>query len=124
MKFPGRRLSTVGIIVSAMAVPATITATAANAATIHGCPSGYVCIYPGAGWNNDQPSNEYYKYGCYKLYNQYGTHRVLNNQTGYAPTDGYTSSNCSTGFEYYIASGGAWADVNLTPVNSIDLVDN
>lgn len=122
MKSLRTRLGAAGILASALALPMALTATAADAATVHGCPSGYVCIYPqNAGWNNDHPSNTYYNYGCYKLYNQYGTHRVLNNQTGYAPTDGYTSSNCSTGFSYYIASGGAWADVDLTPVNSIDL---
>jgi len=119
-----RRSLSVAAAVAGVLLSATALTPAANAAAAksrHGCPSGYVCIYPGKGWHNNKPSHKYYKYGCYKLYNQYGTHRVLNNQTGYAPTDGYTSSNCGKGFKFYIASGGAWADVNLSPVNSIDL---
>lgn len=122
MKVLRKRLSiaAAGLVVLATA----LTPTAANAATIHGCPAGNVCIYPqGAGWNNDHPSNTYYYYGCYKLYNQYGTHRVFNNQTGYATTSGYKSSNCGTGFVYYLSYGGVWDDINLTPVNSIELTD-
>ncbi|WP_433174381.1 hypothetical protein [Actinoallomurus sp. CA-150999] len=96
----------------------TITATSASAATAHGCPSGDVCIYPGAGWNNDQPSTIYYGHGCYAFSSQFGTHRILNN--GSAPLYGYKGAACATDPVLTIAAGG-WADVDLTLVDSIKI---
>lgn len=96
----------------------TASTTAANAVAT-GCPSGYVCIYPGAGWNNGVPQLKFVDYGSADLSNMTGTHRVYNNQTGGATValcTSYGGAGCGT----YRAP--AWyADVNLTPINSIDL---
>jgi hypothetical protein len=97
------------------------TSTAAQAATVHGCPSGYACIYPqDAGWNNDKPSLKYYHYGTYQLSNQFGNHYIMNNQTGGAPIWGCTDWNGNT-CPWYVGAG-SWAVANLTPINSVKLV--
>ena len=94
-----------------------------KARTVHGCPSGYACIYPqDAGWNGDHPSLMWYHYGTYQLSNQYGNHYIYNNQTGGAPfwlcTDwhGYTCP-------WYVAAGNA-AQTDFTPINSVKLVSS
>ncbi len=106
------------VIAMAATLLTTSTTTAANAVTT-GCPSGYVCIYPGAGWNNGVPELKYVAYGSADLSNMTGTHRVYNNQTGGATValcTSYGGAGCGT----YHAP--AWyADVNLTPINSVDL---
>jgi hypothetical protein len=89
-----------------------------DAATAPGCPTGYLCIYPGADWNNDHPSNIYFGHGCYVFHNQYGTHRILNN--GSAPIYLYTDSVCGTNPALTITPGG-WAEVDLTSVSSIKI---
>jgi hypothetical protein len=45
-----------------------------------GCPPGAVCIYPGAGWNTDHPSQMPWSYGAHNLGNQTGRKRIFNNQ--------------------------------------------
>jgi hypothetical protein len=95
------------------------TATALAADASHGCPSGDVCLYPGAGWNNDQPTATYYKYGTYNLSNMYGTYRIYNNQTGGATMrtcTGYNGSGC----QGYLPAGW-YIDKDMTPINSITL---
>lgn len=93
--------------------------TAAQAAgTVEGCPSGYVCLYPqDAGWNGGVPSHKWYTYGAHNLSNQYGTHRLFNNQTG-----GAIARNC-TGYNGVGCQGaltpGYYIDVNYTPYNSV-----
>ncbi len=89
--------------------------------TVHGCPSGYACIYPqDAGWNGDHPSQTWYSYGTYQLSNQYGNHYIYNNQTGGAPfwlcTD-WKGNTCPS----YVAAGAA-AQTDFTPINSVKLV--
>jgi hypothetical protein len=85
-----------------------------------GCPSGAVCIYPqNAGWNNARPSHIYWRYGYHNLRNQYGVHRIYNNQTGGATMRtclGYNGTRC----EGYLPAGW-YIDKNLTPINSITL---
>lgn len=99
----------------------TVGTTSAHAAgTYQGCPYGAVCIYPeNTGWNNGQPSHFYYAYGYHNLSNQYGTHRVFNNQS-----DGATARTCTgyngTGCEGYLTAF-SYIDKNLTPINSITL---
>ncbi|MEU4560170.1 hypothetical protein AB0F72_17440 [Actinoplanes sp. NPDC023936] len=93
-------------------------ATAAQAAgTIQGCPSGYVCIYPNAGWNNGRPSLKFYTYGAHNLSGQYGVKRFFNNQTG-----GAIARNC-TGYNGTGCGGaqtpGTYGDYNYTPYNSV-----
>ncbi|HEX3785527.1 MAG TPA: hypothetical protein VHX38_38235 [Pseudonocardiaceae bacterium] len=111
-----------GLLIPATAAQASPASTAASpAGTVEGCPSGDVCIYPeNTGWNNGQPSNFYYTYGCYNLVNQLGVHRVFNNQTGGAVVDLYTGYNCS-GNLVTEGPAGDYADLDLTPINSIAL---
>ncbi|NUV67258.1 MULTISPECIES: hypothetical protein [unclassified Streptomyces] len=96
------------------------TASAAQAAgTIHGCPSGYVCLYPGAGWNGDKPSHKFYKYGTHKIYDQYGKKRWFNNQTGGAKAyrcKGSNGTNCGGN-----QRAGTYYDHDFTPINSVKL---
>ncbi|WP_037882773.1 hypothetical protein [Streptomyces sp. NRRL S-515] len=86
----------------------------------HGCPSGAACVYPrDAGWNNDRPSHIYWG-GVYKLYNQEGTHFVVNNQT-----QGWKVRLCfdagGTDCDRYVQPPGTTWQVNLSPMNSIKL---
>lgn len=129
-----RRIGTIALAASTIlvtgvgvAVPATASVRPAQAS--HGCPYGDVCIYPqNAGWNGDRPSLKYYKYGCYNLSNQVGTHRVFNNQisTRSDPDPvvyGDKAFGCtSTTAVFQVAVTGTYKDVNLTPVNGIRLV--
>ncbi len=86
----------------------------------HGCPAGYVCIYPqNAGWNGDHPSLKYYNYGVYQLHNQFGTHYLFNNQTSGAWVWLCTDWNGNNRAGRY-ASPALYV-VNLTPINSIRL---
>ncbi|WP_405491139.1 hypothetical protein [Streptomyces sp. NBC_00096] len=89
----------------------------------HGCPSGAACIYPqDKGWNNDQPSNIYWE-GVYRLYNQEGTHFVVNNQTkGWKVRLCFDSQgwNCDA----YVQPPGTTWQLNLSPMNSIKLSQN
>ena len=75
---------TYGVVALFAAAALALFASPARAAgTVHGCQSGYVCIYPqNAGWNGDRPSLRFYTYGAHNLSNQFGTHRMLNNQYG------------------------------------------
>ncbi len=57
------------------------------------CASGDVCIHAGTT-KATSITNRYYTYGCYKLYDQHGSHMVENNQTGEAAVAFYTGSNC------------------------------
>ncbi|GAB4004130.1 phage tail tip lysozyme [Nocardioides ultimimeridianus] len=90
----------------------------AYAGTVNGCPAGDVCVYPGASWNNGVPQLAWSAYGAHDLSNMYGSHRVFNNQTG-----GAVAATCTQ----YGGGGCTWhgagwyADVDLTPVNSIAL---
>jgi hypothetical protein len=94
--------------------------TEAQAATIHGCPSGYVCVYPeNAGWNGDRPSLKYYTYGAHNLSNQFGYHYVFNNQTDYAISRfclKYDGRDCG-----WTLFAGNYTNFDLTPINSIYL---
>jgi hypothetical protein len=111
------------IVVGAMTFFGVATPAAQAAATIQGCPAGYVCIYPqNAGWNGGHPSAKYYDYGTYNLSNQFGTHRFFNNQVG--TVDEAVAYWC-TGYDGEGNCGrlekGEWEDRNFTPINSIIL---
>ncbi|WP_218030954.1 hypothetical protein [Dictyobacter aurantiacus] len=95
-----------------------VTNSTVRPAVPAGCPSGYFCIYPTSSCSGT-PSNTYYYYGTYKLYNQYGNHCIFNNQTGSAVVWYCTDSYGNTCPSYSWA--GAWGDVDLTPINSIKL---
>lgn len=117
-------------------------ATPAHASgTVHGCPSGAVCIYPqNAGWNGDRPSIEFWSYGAHNLSSQVGHHYVVNNQitTGTGPAyvdlmsgyDGHGSAITTVeNYDWrsyldmpgYNHSQHGWLDVDLTPINSVVL---
>lgn len=84
-----------------------------------GCRTGYACIYPNASWNNNTPEHDYYTYGVHQLYEEYGVHRVFNNQTGGAVVRlcyDRAGTNCTTPLYEY-----AYWDIDLTPYNSIRL---
>lgn len=90
-------------------------------ASAHGCPSGYVCIYSSEyNLNNGIVEHWYYTYGSHRLYDEYGTHWIYNNQTGGA---GFTLCRGTYGTD----CDGTPRDVgtyvlDLTQYNSIKLV--
>ena len=88
-------------------------------AIINRCQEGFACFYPGTGWNGGHPTQEWYNYGTYRIFNWTGNHRVFNNQTGGAVfwlcTDDY-GNNCPKRF-----AEDQSGVVNLTPYNSVKL---
>ncbi len=117
-----RAAMAVALAAGALVAAQAATASPARAAgTVHGCPSGYVCIYPeNRGWNGDRPSLRFYTYGAHNLRNQYGLHRVFNNQYGDAYVSLCRGYNGTGGGVGVLGSPHAY-DFNLTPVNSIEL---
>ena len=91
---------------------------AVDATVDTGCPRGAVCVYPDDSWNGGNPTYVFWSYGTHKIYNQFGFHRVYNNQTG-----GAGSSLCagSNGTDCEPLSAGFFWDTDLTPINSIKL---
>ncbi|GAA1850255.1 hypothetical protein [Myceligenerans crystallogenes] len=102
-------------------VDTTFAETDTFAASAHGCPSGYVCIYSSQyDLDNGIVEHWYSAYGSHQLYDEYGYHYIYNNQTGGA---GFTLCQGSFGTD----CGGTPRDVgtyylDLTPYNSIKLV--
>jgi hypothetical protein len=139
--FRFRRLQALGVMTLLTAALGLFGAgpTQAATTTIHGCPRGAVCIYPrGAGWNGGKPSIKLWSYGPHNLSNQYGHHYVLNNQYDYHPSGGGWAAAMAGGYTGYDATGtlswtlinyihrgaggyAAWANPDLTPINSINL---
>jgi hypothetical protein len=84
------------------------------------CPSGFVCIYAGQT-SSSSITNKYFNYGCYKLFDQFGEHAIVNNQTDHAWVGLYLGSSCEKStFE------SGWpihntVTTDLTPINSIRL---
>ena len=114
-----RRMMTMAAVLT-FAGGALMTAGATNAeaaGTYEGCPAGYVCVYPGAGWNGGNPSLKYYTYGAHNLSNQYGVHRVFNNQTGGATLQLCTQYN--GGNPVFEVNSFTYTDYDLTPINSL-----
>jgi hypothetical protein len=92
---------------------------AAAGTTRHGCPYYYACMYTTSGWKSNTPEHEWYYYGCYALYNEYGTRYVYNNQSG---------GGDISGFGLYCGSGVLWTfprgfggPVDITPVDWVEL---
>lgn len=107
------------LAVAAGGVSLAAAPSAHAAGTYEGCPYGAVCVYPNASWNGGHPSAEYWSRGAHNLSNQFGVHRVFNNQYGgwYATLNkGYNGKDPVFRInEYY------YTDYNLTPINSISL---
>lgn len=114
-----RTAAALALAAGTMTAVGATQAQAAPQATIHGCPTGYVCMYPGAGWNGDVPTHKYFRYGTYNLSNMFGTYRILNNQTDNAWMRTCTGYN-GTGCEGYLYPPN-YIDKNMTPINSIVL---
>jgi hypothetical protein len=120
MRTTKRIASAITVMAATAAVMVGTTATAAQAATVHGCRAGWVCLYPeDAGWNGDSPSYEWYEYGTYALSNQFGNHVIFSNQTGDAvvsPCLDYGGTNC---LDFVLA--GDSITIDFTPINSVVL---
>lgn len=114
-----RTAAALALAVGTMTAVGATQAQAAAQATVHGCPSGYVCLYPGAGWNGDRPTHKYYTYGYHNMSNMFGTYRIFNNQTDNAWMRTCTGYN-GTGCQGYLYAGRAF-DKDMTPINSIVL---
>jgi uncharacterized membrane protein len=112
----GATAATAVALSTGTAMATTATSAGAMAAAKEGCPSGYVCIYPG---NDDSGSpDKYYRYGSYNLTNMFGNHLVVNNQTGNAGLrlcTSYGGQQCGDRL------GPGSYHPNLTPINSIML---
>jgi hypothetical protein len=104
----------------AEAAPAETEQSQEAASSTQGCPLGDVCIYPeGTGWNGGHPAQFYFRYGAYNLVNQFGVHRIFNNQFGGATMRTCTGFN-GTGCQGFLLEN-TFIDKNLTPINSITL---
>jgi hypothetical protein len=115
-------LGTTAVVAAALTTGTAIASPSASikaqpkAQAAAGCPSGDVCIYPGDGDSGDPDT--YYTYGAHNLSNQYGTHLIVNNQTGGATfrlCTGYNGARCGD------PKGPGSYHENLTPINSITL---
>lgn len=126
-KIKMRKITKIGIgaaTVVAAAGTSLMAAPAAHASgTYEGCPYGAVCIYPAnKGWNGGHPESGgvFWSRGAHNLSNQYGVHRVFNNQYGgwYATLNkGYNGR-----YPVFRINQYYYTDYNLTPINSISLV--
>ena len=109
---------------AAVALTATVAGTAhasdapsAEGGPEMGCPYGAVCIYNPAGEATHTPEHVYWSYGKHQLYNEFGPHYIVNNQSGGANVISFGSSP-----DYYFdltARTATW--FNLTSVDSIYL---
>jgi len=82
-----------------------------------GCPAGYVCMYTVDGLINSTPEHKYYSYGCYNLYNEFGTRYILNSQTSGAEALLYKGYGCS-GLAITIPHLDTWHG-SVSPIYSI-----
>ncbi len=75
-------------------------------------------IYSNDSWSGGI-TYKFRAYGIHKIYNQFGTHRVFNNQTDDAGVFLCNDAGCNdiSGF----LAAGAWDDWNLTPINALEL---
>ena len=109
----------------ALAFTTILTATSPVQASDHepvstdetGCPVGAVCIYPGLDYNGGNPTYVFWSYGVHRIYNQYGWHLVVNNQSDWADAylcRGANGTDCSID-----VNSPREIQVRLTPVNSV-----
>jgi hypothetical protein len=114
-------LAAVGVLQVGAAAPAQA------AGSVHGCPRGAFCIYPGTGWNNDRPEYVFTSYGAHNLYNEIGWRTTYNNQYAdpagtYPPTVGYCYGYNGTGGAQFANDYLGAGSFNATPINSIELI--
>jgi hypothetical protein len=116
MKIAGIGLAAAAVLSLGAAATAT-AATTPGGGTYADCAYGDVCIYAGANWNGTPLS--FTTYGAHNLSNEFGVHRVFNNQYGGATVQlctGYNGTGCGSPIAQY-----TYRDANLTPINSIVL---
>jgi hypothetical protein len=120
--------SVAGLIATAAITLCTATVAAPAAqATVHGCPSYSVCMYPrDSSWNGDVPSRiipASFPWGSDHLWRnltaQYGKHKILNNAYCVRVTlnKGYNGG----GEHVYPLEYGHSADRYFDEINSITL---
>lgn len=119
-----RLLSLSGLLLLGMTT--TTPAAALDTLFLLGCNDGYVCIYPTGNitYAYPIPGDIYYTYGPHRIYNKIGEYYVKNNQTGGASVKLCTDLNgtkCPNTDTYNIPAG-QYRRVDLTPINSINLV--
>lgn len=115
------------VLMAAAGLTAVNATTAQAGGTYAGCPYGAVCVYPNASWNNGHPSIVLWSYGGHNLSNQFGMHRVFNNQTGTAHgwlCKQYNGANCTPFPNGYPIEHYTFVDYDLGPINSILLTSN
>ncbi|MFF9485343.1 hypothetical protein [Streptomyces sp. NPDC014676] len=111
-----RGAAALALATAAMTAGGTTQAHAADSWA--NCPYGAVCIYPQNQNPAVSPSHVFWAYGPHRIYNQFGYHWVLNNQSDYAVaylcksvgTDCHDSINSQEGLYF-----------NLDPINSVTL---
>ncbi|MBV6699180.1 hypothetical protein KV557_18985 [Kitasatospora aureofaciens] len=103
---------------AALTTLATSSAGAADGSWA-GCPYGAVCIYPQGQNPAATPSDVFWSYGAHNLSGQYGSHWVLNNQSGGAHARLCRGSGGADCVYDIAAQNGVWYD--LGPINSITL---
>lgn len=89
----------------------------ATSADETGCPLGAVCVYPSLDYNGGNPTYIFWSYGVHRIYDQYGWHLVVNNQTDWAEAylcRGANGTNCSID-----VNSPREVQAYLTPVNSV-----
>ncbi|HEX8159468.1 MAG TPA: hypothetical protein VF526_18950 [Solirubrobacteraceae bacterium] len=118
-----RRFVVLGLVSMAAMVGVQSTLTPAYAAsTIEGCPSGYLCLYTGANYNNHNgaPNAKYYHCGTVNLSGWVTRHgSFVDNQTGNVISAFWSGYN-GTGSILWAIQSVTWSpDVDFYPVNSI-----
>ncbi|WP_147915308.1 hypothetical protein [Ruania zhangjianzhongii] len=112
---------------AAVALSATMVGTAhasdspsAEGSPHNGCPYGAVCIYNPAGEATQTPEHVYWSYGKHQLYNEFGPHYIVNNQSGGANV---ISLGDLPEYQFELTAGTAgW--VNLTTIDGLWLYAN
>lgn len=113
-----RSAAALALATAAMTAGGTSQAQAQAAESWANCPYGAACIYPQNQNPPISPTHVFWAYGPHPIYNQYGNHWVLNNQSDSARaflcesigTDCYDHLNAGEGAYY-----------NLDPINSVTL---
>lgn len=129
-----RRFAVVGLtsLAAMIGVQATVGPASASASTVQGCPSGYLCLYKAAAWNNYNARPDLKLYYCtpYNLSNWTSRHgSYINNQTGGVWSRFFAGYNGTGGilrysrsYPYYAGQETGWYDYDFDfyPVDSID----
>lgn len=117
MNRPFTRIAGITLAAGALVASSAMTTTAASAAGIYPCPSGYACLYPKLP--NPNPPAMYYRYGYYNLHKVYGNHLFMNNQTGGAKA--YLCTKTGGNGVCTLVKAGHEVTTNFAPINSIYL---